>query len=107
MPDETKLVVPVKGDHVAVVGENRKMLVFPLAQIPEMTRGKGVRLQRYKDGGVADIRVFKLAEGLTWDDSAGRNFNRNKDELAEWLGDRAAAGRPVPKGFPRSGKFSG
>uniref|UniRef100_UPI002610429A DNA topoisomerase IV subunit A n=1 Tax=uncultured Rhizobium sp. TaxID=155567 RepID=UPI002610429A len=105
MPDETKLVVTVTGDHIAVVGENRKMVVFPLAQIPEMTRGKGVRLQRYKDGGVSDIRVFKLAEGLTWDDSAGRNFNRNKDELTEWLGDRAAAGRPVPKGFPRSGKF--
>jgi topoisomerase-4 subunit A len=107
MPDEAKLLVHTAGDHVAVVGENRKMVVFPLDQVPEMSRGKGVRLQRYKDGGVADIRVFKLAEGLTWDDSAGRNFNRNKDELAEWLGDRAAAGRPVPKGFPRSGKFSG
>jgi topoisomerase-4 subunit A len=107
MPDEAKLVVHATGDHVAVVGENRKMVVFPLAQIPEMSRGKGVRLQRYKDGGVSDIRVFKLEEGLSWDDSAGRNFNRNKEELAEWLGDRAAAGRPVPKGFPRSGKFAG
>jgi topoisomerase-4 subunit A len=107
MPDETKLVVPVRGDHVAIVGENRKMLVFPLAQLPEMTRGKGVRLQRYKDGGVSDIRCFALADGLTWDDSAGRNFVRNKDELAEWIADRATAGRTVPKGFPRSGKFSG
>jgi len=107
MPDEAKLVVPVRGDHVAVVGENRKMLIFPLAQLPEMSRGKGVRLQRYKDGGISDIRCFTLAEGLSWDDSAGRTFVRTKDELAEWLADRASAGRTVPKGFPRSGKFSG
>ena len=107
MPDEAKLVVPVRGDHVAVVGENRKMLVFPLAQLPEMARGKGVRLQRYKDGGVSDIRCFAIADGLTWDDSAGRNFVRSKEELVEWLGDRATAGRTVPKGFPRSGRFSG
>jgi topoisomerase-4 subunit A len=107
MPDEAKLVVPVRGDHVAVVGENRKMLVFPLSQLPEMSRGKGVRLQRYKDGGISDLRCFALADGLTWDDSAGRNFVRSKDELAEWLADRATAGRTVPKGFPRSGKFSG
>ncbi|ANH03733.1 MULTISPECIES: DNA topoisomerase IV subunit A [Shinella] len=107
MPDEAKLVVPVRGDHVAVVGENRKMLVFPLAQLPEMSRGKGVRLQRYKDGGVSDLRCFAIADGLTWDDSAGRNFVRSKDELTEWMGDRASAGRTVPKGFPRSGKFSG
>ena len=107
MPDEAKLVVPVRGDHVAVVGENRKMLIFPLAQLPEMTRGKGVRLQRYKDGGVSDIRCFAIEEGLSWDDSAGRNFVRTKEELAEWLADRASAGRTVPKGFPRSGKFSG
>lgn len=107
MPDEAKLVVHAKGDHVAIVGENRKMLVFPLSQMPEMTRGKGVRLQRYKDGGVSDIKVFEIEAGLTWDDSAGRNFVRKKDELAEWLADRATAGRTVPKGFPRSGKFSG
>ena len=107
MPDEAKLVVPVRGDHVAVVGENRKMLVFPLVQLPEMSRGKGVRLQRYKDGGISDIRCFAIADGLTWDDSAGRNFVRSKEELAEWLGDRATAGRTVPKGFPRSGRFSG
>ena len=107
MPDETKLVIPVKGDHVAIVGENRKMLVFPLAQIPEMSRGKGVRLQRYKDGGVSDMRCFAIADGLTWADSAGRSFTKNKDELLEWIGDRATAGRAVPKGFPRSGKFTG
>jgi len=107
MPDETKLVVTASGDHVAIIGENRKMLVFPLEQIPEMTRGKGVRLQRYKDGGVSDIRCFAIASGLSWTDSAGRAFAKNKDELAEWMADRASAGRAVPKGFPRSGKFSG
>ncbi|MFN7102506.1 MAG: DNA topoisomerase IV subunit A [Pseudorhizobium sp.] len=107
MPDETKLVVPVAGDHVAVVGENRKLLVFPLAQLPEMTRGKGVRLQRYKDGGISDIKCFAIDQGLTWEDTAGRMFTKTKDELVEWLGDRATAGRLVPKGFPRSGKFSG
>ena len=107
MPDEAKMVVPVSGDHVAVVGENRKLVVFPLAQIPEMSRGKGVRLQRYKDGGISDVKFFAIASGLTWEDSAGRVFSKNKDELLEWLGDRSAAGRPVPKGFPRSGKFSG
>ena len=106
-PDETKLLVPVSGDHVAVVGENRKMVIFPLEQVPEMSRGKGVRLQRYKDGGVADIRCFMIADGLTWEDSAGRTFTKSKDELVEWLGDRAGAGRAVPKGFPRSGRFSG
>ena len=106
-PDETKLLVPISGDHVAVVGENRKMVIFPLSQVPEMSRGKGVRLQRYKDGGIADIRCFLIAEGLTWEDSAGRTFTKTKDELVEWLGDRAGAGRAVPKGFPRSGRFSG
>ncbi|KPF56083.1 DNA topoisomerase IV subunit A [Rhizobium sp. AAP116] len=107
MPDEAKLVVPVSGDHLAVVGENRKLVVFPLAQIPEMTRGKGVRLQRYKDGGISDVKFFSIADGLTWADSAGRTFTKTKDELVEWQGDRASAGRLVPKGFPRSGKFSG
>ncbi|KAA3514577.1 DNA topoisomerase IV subunit A [Agrobacterium rosae] len=107
MPDEMKLVVPVTGDHVAVVGENRKMLTFPLSQVPEMSRGKGVRLQRYKDGGISDVKCFALAAGLTWEDSAGRSFSKVGDELLEWMADRATAGRTVPKGFPRSGKFGG
>lgn len=107
MPDETKLVIPVTGDSVAIVGENRKLLVFPLAQLPEMTRGKGVRLQRYKDGGISDIKCFALDAGLTWEDSAGRQFTKTKDELVEWQADRATAGRTVPKGFPRSGRFAG
>ncbi|TZG37325.1 DNA topoisomerase IV subunit A [Agrobacterium sp. B1(2019)] len=107
MPDEAKLAVPVTGDHVAVVGENRKLLAFPLAQVPEMSRGKGVRLQRYKDGGVVDVKCFALAEGLSWSDTAGRLFNKVGEELREWLADRATVGRTVPKGFPRSGKFGG
>ena len=105
-PDEARHCIPVTGDSVAIVGENRKMLVFPLAEIPELGRGKGVRLQRYKDGGVSDIRVFAMERGLTWQDAADRTFTRSREELAEWIGARASAGRMVPKGFPRSGKFS-
>jgi topoisomerase-4 subunit A len=104
-PDEAKLCVPVAGDHVAIVGENRKLLVFPLAEVPEMARGKGVRLQKYKDGGVSDIKTFALTEGLSWHDSADRTFTRGKEELVEWIGARASAGRMVPKGFPRTGRF--
>ncbi|MCC0030137.1 MAG: DNA topoisomerase IV subunit A [Brucellaceae bacterium] len=105
-PDEARFCVPSAGDHVAIVGDNRKLLVFPLAEVPEMTRGKGVRLQKYKDGGVADVKAFAMEAGLTWTDSAGREFNRPQAELAEWIGTRAQAGRMVPKGFPRSGRFS-
>ncbi|MEN5276256.1 DNA topoisomerase IV subunit A [Brucella sp. TWI432] len=104
-PDEAKLCQRISGDHIAVVGENRKMVVFPLSEIPEMTRGKGVRLQKYKDGGVSDVRTFAIADGLSWQDSADRTFNRSKEELVEWIAARASAGRLVPKGFPRSGKF--
>lgn len=102
------LAVPVgDGDHVAIVGENRKLLVFPLAQVAQMARGKGVRLQRYKDGAVSDAKVFRMAGGLVWSDSAGRMFTRSEAELLEWRGDRAQAGRLVPKGFPKTNKFEG
>ncbi|MDP3897580.1 MAG: DNA topoisomerase IV subunit A [Mesorhizobium sp.] len=104
-PDEAKRLTWVEGDHVAIVGENRKLLVFPLADVPDMARGKGVRLQRYKDGGVADVKTFSIAAGLTWQDSADRTYTRTREELAEWMGDRASAGRIAPKGFPRTGKF--
>jgi topoisomerase-4 subunit A len=107
MPVEAKLCVPVTGDMVAVIGENRKMLLFSLEQVAELTRGKGVRLQRYKDGGIADVKTFDRGEGLSWEDSAGRVHAKSMDELREWVGDRAQAGRTVPKGFPRSGRFSG
>ncbi|UTO29028.1 DNA topoisomerase IV subunit A [Bartonella harrusi] len=105
-PDKVKLCVPVKGDHIAVVGENRKMLVFAIEQIPEMIRGKGVRLQRYKEGGIVDAKTFNLSEGLSWQDTAERCFNRQADDLIEWMGMRAGSGRLVPKGFPKSGKFT-
>jgi len=104
-PEEMRLCVAVRGDMVATLGENRKLLLFPLDQIPEMTRGKGVRLQKYKDGGIADMRVFAKAEGLTWMDSSGRSFVRSMTDLKDWLGDRAQAGRLPPQGFPRSNKF--
>ena len=105
MPVEAAICQNVEGDHLAVVGENRKMLIFALDQVPEMTRGKGVRLQKYKDGGIKDVRVFNKADGLTWEDSAKRSHTRTLDELAEYVGERAQAGRVVPKGFPKNGKF--
>ncbi len=104
-PSRLALVVEATGDHVAIIGDNRKLLVFGLDEIPEMSRGKGVRLQRYKDGGIADAKVFAMADGLTWKDSAGRNFTVAKPELNEWIGKRAEAGRLPPKGFPKNNRF--
>jgi topoisomerase-4 subunit A len=101
------LIVPAEGDHVAVIGENRKLLVFPIAQLPEMGRGKGVRLQRYKDGGLSDVKVFTLADGLTWLDTSGRTWTVPPAELKDWVGNRAEAGRLPPKGFPKSNRFRG
>ncbi|HEY9011735.1 MAG TPA: DNA topoisomerase IV subunit A [Devosia sp.] len=105
--EEAKLLVPVTGDTIAVIGENRKLLVFPLHQVPEMARGKGVRLQRYKDGGISDLKTFSTNEGLTWTDSSGRTYTKPMAELTDWLGDRASAGRQPPNGFPRNNKFVG
>ncbi|KAG1715124.1 DNA topoisomerase 4 subunit A [Nymphon striatum] len=103
--DARALVCAVaSGDHVAVVGENRKVLVFAIDELPEMGRGKGVRLQKYKDGGLSDATTFTLVEGLSWLDPAGRT--RTEVELAEWLGKRASAGRMAPRGFPRDNKFT-
>jgi len=101
--EEAISVAPVEGDSVAVIGENRKLLLFPLKELPEMPRGKGVRLQRYKEGGLADAKVFKKKEGLTWTDGAGRTFTVT--ELRDWWGARAQAGRLPPKGFPKSNSF--
>jgi topoisomerase-4 subunit A len=93
------------GDHVAIVGENRKLLVFPLSELPDMSRGKGVRLQRYRDGGVADAKVFAIADGLTWKDTSGRTWTVGGEDLKEWIAHRAEAGRLPPKGFPRNNRF--
>jgi topoisomerase-4 subunit A len=104
-PAQMVVCTEAEGDHVAIIGENRKLLVFPVKQVPEMTRGKGVRLQRYKDGGVSDAKVFKLKEGLTWKDTAGRTWTVAKEDLRDWVANRAEAGRLPPKGFPKSNKF--
>ena len=101
------LAIPVEGDHVAIVGLNRKLLVFPLDQIPEMGRGKGVRLQRYKEGGMSDAKVFKLDEGLTWLDTSNRTWTVSAADLKDWLGNRGEAGRLPPKGFPKTNMFGG
>ncbi len=101
---KTALCRKVAGDHVAVVGDNRKLLVFPLADLPEMARGKGVRLQKYKDGGLSDAITFTLAQGLSWKDPAGRT--RTEPDLAEWQAARATAGRMAPRGFPRDNRFT-
>jgi topoisomerase-4 subunit A len=92
----------VDGDTVAVVGENRKLLLFPLSELPEMSRGRGVTLQKYKDGELADVKTFKRKEGLTW--KLGEN-TRTETALADWMGARAQAGRLPPKGFPKNNRF--
>jgi topoisomerase-4 subunit A len=104
-PEEARAVAPVEGEFVAAIGENRKMLVFPIDQVPEMTRGRGVRLQRHKDGGLSDLKTFEVEKGLSWTDSAGRVFNLSLKELTDWRGNRADAGRLAPKGFPKTNKF--
>ena len=104
-PDEARALAVVDGDLIASIGENRKMVIFPLDQVPEMGRGRGVRLQRYKDGGLSDLKTFKTDDGLTWIDTAGRVFSLTLKELADWRGNRADAGRLPPKGFPRTNKF--
>jgi topoisomerase IV subunit A len=105
MPNEARAIATVAGDTVAVIGENRKMLLFPIDQVPEMARGRGVRLQKYRDGGLSDVTTFDAKDGLSWKDSAGREFSATMKELAEWRGTRADAGRLPPKGFPKSNKF--
>jgi topoisomerase-4 subunit A len=99
---EAMVCVPVEGDSVATVGENRKLLVFPLDQVPEMTRGRGVQLQSYRDGGLSDVKVFRRAEGLSW---ALGDRVRTETDLTPWRGQRAGAGKLPPNGFPRSNKF--
>jgi topoisomerase IV subunit A len=106
-PDEARAIGPAEGELVAAIGDNRKMLVFPIDQVPEMARGRGVRLQRHKDGGLSDLKVFEAEKGLSWTDSAGRVFTLSLKELADWRGNRADAGRLAPKGFPKTNKFGG
>ena len=109
-----KVCAPVAGDHVAVVSENGKFLVFPLGELPEMTRGKGVRIQKYNmargrqgtlelDGGLSDLVTFAWAEGLSW--SMGGGKTRHEPDMTEWLGKRAGVGKRPPYGFPKSNTF--
>jgi topoisomerase IV subunit A len=101
--DEAVAICVVAGDSIAVIGKNRKLLLFPLDEVPEMTRGRGVILQRYKDGGLVDIKTFTKAEGLSWK-TGGKT--RTETDLMAWEGKRAQAGRLPPKGFSRTNKFS-
>ena len=99
---QARVCASVIGDHVACVGENRKMVIFPLSELPEMSRGRGVRLQKYKDGGLSDVRSFGLADGLAWKSG---DKTRTETDLRAYLGVRAQAGRLAPKGFPKSNRF--
>lgn len=103
--DKARAVIcaPVEGDHVAVIGENRKLLIFPITQIPVMKKGQGVTLQKYKEGELADLKCFTLKEGLSW---ALGGKTRTETDLKAWLGNRADAGRLPPTGFPRTNRFS-
>jgi topoisomerase-4 subunit A len=92
----------VEGNMVAVIGENRKLLVFPLEQVPEMSRGRGVQLQGYKDGGLADVMTFDGKVGLRWKYGSGY---RLETDLREWRGNRAGAGKQPPNGFPKNNRF--
>ena len=99
---EARVCCVAEGDSVAIVGDNHKMIVFSLDELPEMTRGRGVKLQSYKDGGLADAKAFTLAGGLSW--KSGER-TRTESDLRPWIGKRAQAGRLAPKGFPRSNRF--
>ena len=101
-PVEAAICARADGDSIAVVGENRKLLVFPIEQVPEMTRGRGVQLQTYRDGGLSDVQVFARKDGLRWKYGAGV---RTEADLREWRGNRAGAGKAAPSGFPRNNKF--
>jgi topoisomerase IV subunit A len=105
-PDKAVAMTVVDGELVATIGTKRKMLIFELEQIPEMTRGRGVRMQRYADGGLSDVTTFKATEGLTWVDGAGRTQTLSLKELKDWRGGRADAGR-VAQGLPKNNKFRG
>ena len=102
---KASIVMLVAGDLIAVVGENRKLLVFPAEELPRMGRGKGVKLQNYKDGGLLDAMTFKSEDGLAWFDTSGRR--RDIPDWRDYMGKREGAGRMVPRGFSRTGKFVG
>ena len=98
------ICIAADGDSVAIVGTNRKLLIFPLEEVPELTRGKGVILQRYTDGKMADAKVFRAADGISWHMNGGRQ--RTETDLTTWIGKRASAGKMPPTGFPRPPRFN-
>ena len=100
---EAAVCAAVEGDTVAVVGDNRKLLLFPLDELPVMARGRGVILQRYRDGGLADAKTFIQSEGLSW--RSGER-TRSHGDIALWMAKRGQAGRRPPAGFPRSNRFT-
>jgi topoisomerase-4 subunit A len=104
-PDKACAMTTVDGELAAAIGENRKMVIFALNQVPEMGRGRGVRLQRYREKGLSDVTTFKADDGLSWIDTAGRSFTLPMNELKDWRGNRSDAGRIAPKGFPKNNKF--
>jgi topoisomerase IV subunit A len=103
------MIIACADDHVALVGDNRKLLIFALADVPELAGGQGVQLQKYKDGGLGDAICFARAEGLTWPmgGDSGRMRSWPGNEMAEWIGARAQSGRLPPNGFPKSNRFEG
>ncbi|MGY3493772.1 DNA topoisomerase IV subunit A [Bradyrhizobium sp. USDA 4502] len=105
MPNEARAITTVNGDTVAVIGTNHKMVLFGLDQVPEMARGRGVRLQKYTSASLSDVAVFDAKAGLSWKDSAGREHSMTMKELADWRGNRADAGR-LAHGLPKSNKFN-
>ena len=94
------------ADYVAAIGDNRKLVVFPLAELPEMGRGSGVQLQRYASGGLADATAFTFAAGLSWPMGGESGRMRTEADLGAWRGARGAAGRMPPLGFPRDNRFA-
>ena len=105
-PDKAAALTVVDGELIASIGTKRKMVIFGIDEVPEMTRGRGVRLQRYKDGGLSDVTTFKADNGLTWLDGAGRTQTLSMKELKNWRGKRADAGR-IAEGLPKNNKFRG
>jgi topoisomerase-4 subunit A len=104
MPNEARAITTVAGDQVAVIGSNHKMVIFPIDQVPEMARGRGVRLQKYTSATLSDVTTFEAKAGLTWKDSAGRDQSLSWKELSDWRGNRADAGR-LAHGLPKSNRF--
>jgi topoisomerase IV subunit A len=97
--------IPVGHDAVAAVGENRRLLIFPLSELPEMGRGQGVTLQKYRDGGLADATTISMAEGLSWTMGGDSGRVRTETDLLPWRAARGAVGRNPPTGFPRDNRF--